>query len=1539
MDDQAPPSLPPKSHIGRQHDDDRVLGRNSYAADASVKPTPKPRKPRKKPDMPNKPESEASIDAAPPKPKPSPRPRPRPRPPKDDHPPGNTIALCGATEDESSTDSCDIIVDPKPEEVDIQRETTEVAIVDTNSNIPDYSKRSDAIDTDSKAENENVENPAEARDDEPPTIVTTHKDSVSSNEYEPIWFSPTVNPNATSMSTFIPGPPKPPRESFVPQNIAIVDNLYDTPPPSFPPPPLPAAGDEAPPPVPPRKVSDSPPNQPVVEPGSSRPPLCHSAESVIRNFDPLAARQAQDETTLDDSFEKLLKESSVSKSSAQSMSTSVVTNPEDDQEESYYDMERTDSDPLKVLAAKFVTPHRPAPAVPCLFGGGLDYTDDDDNSTGVLDSCESLSDGGNPLDGDDDAASVDHQKRIPIIPKTPTVRNHERCGYLYKNDANASPWTWLKRWVVFNGDDIRYYEDKKSMVSKRIIPVATVKNVENDIKLGDSKQYRFKVITVDGRVYVFAADTVDDLSLWTSTLMQSIISCRGSIINLGDGLTMHDPDKQGFLKIQGLPGKMFIAIKGDKLCYYKNYDDYKVGSPIHQIDMQLCAVKDLGKNKIQLMTSYKNFILCCDSNNEMSQWKKAMEEAIAESISDDTYVKQLYENEDNKTCADCGADNPTWVSFNFGIVICKRCAGIHRNLPGNTIHKHVLAPKVRSATLDIKIWTPTNIKLFLQIGNANANSFWAGNLSEFDRIYPDSDSLSRQQHIEDKYVNKKFCRFHHHYGNQHVLDEALCHSVQTDDIVETMILLYSGAEMTYTTEKYSELPMTAYQLAEASGKRFQMDYLGHNGAEVLENGGQLEELDDYSRRTVSHKGFLHKTGSNMKDFHRRWCILERGSLSYYLDDKSSTAKDTIQCREMLNVGISDRVGKYEHCFEVGTRKCDNRVYLFAADTEEEKMAWMKAIAKSFCPPDVASSLTDFDRCGNLYIKHGKTGDWFQCFLQVKGKHLFIFDSVLNEISTVDLRKVSGLTQHEDDEETCSLAVEGGLNFIIDLPGGRALYMQGCTRVETESWWNWIKKTVSEGGKALDEQQLTHENIPVIIDKCIEFVATHGMEEEGIYRRSGTNSKINNLLTEFAEDSRSVHLKLEDYEVHDITNCMKRYLRTLSDPLLTSSLHEKWVNTAGIADHASKLQWYKYLLKELPEINYCTLKKLVLHLKDVAKQEPQNRMSATNLASLFGPTTMKLDDEEALGFGDTNSEIRVMVDLIAFHEALFELRDTKMETEMKIEQAKKDIEEAMKQKSPGNAEDFIVEVFVGNREGQCVNIKVAAQMTAKEVVDQVVNKAHLAPDNWGLHEMICHGDLERVLHHGENVLQVLMNWVNWHADFTVQNYLCVKENVLYENIELVMDTASPMFSELKLSERKAFKKFCFEFKQSKLSYFKSPQATNVISSWNVEDLLVYVGTEHKRSPPTKYCFTFVEKLERVIKSRDSPFFGRTIACNNAEEFYKWLAGMISAQHPGGLYPEGHTTIPNVRRTSLQTVEGVRTSSPKLGKTISKIYKRK
>jgi hypothetical protein len=96
-------------------------------------------------------------------------------------------------------------------------------------------------------------------------------------------------------------------------------------------------------------------------------------------------------------------------------------------------------------------------------------------------------------------------------------------------------------------------------------------------------------------------------------------------------------------------------------------------------------------------------------------------------------LNEIVSLEGNTLCFDCGTENPKWASINNGILLCLKCAGIHRGFG-------LQISTIRS--LQVDSWTEKQVKYLSQGGNLRFKNF----LAEY-KIEPSSS-------IELKYKSK-----------------------------------------------------------------------------------------------------------------------------------------------------------------------------------------------------------------------------------------------------------------------------------------------------------------------------------------------------------------------------------------------------------------------------------------------------------------------------------------------------------------------------------------------------------------------------------------------------------------------------------------------------------------------------------------------------------------------------------------------------------------------------------------------------------------
>ncbi|KAG7268014.1 hypothetical protein CRUP_022521 [Coryphaenoides rupestris] len=193
-----------------------------------------------------------------------------------------------------------------------------------------------------------------------------------------------------------------------------------------------------------------------------------------------------------------------------------------------------------------------------------------------------------------------------------------------------------------------------------------------------------------------------------------------------------------------------------------------------------------------------------------------------------------------------------------------------------------------------------------------------------------------------------------------------------------------------------------------------------------------------------------------------------------------------------------------------------------------------------------------------------------------------------------------------------------------------------------------------------------DGVPFIIRKCTSEIEARALNIKGIYRVNGAKSRVEKLCQAF-ENGKDL-VELSDLYPHDISNVLKLYLRQLPEPLIMFRYYNDFIGLAKESQaviveelEASRrspapetppspmttispmtttspsspppppqvsvalnrvLFKIKDLVRHLPAAYYKTLQFLIEHLHRVSEHAEENKMTASNLGIIFGPTLVK-----------------------------------------------------------------------------------------------------------------------------------------------------------------------------------------------------------------------------------------------------------------------------------------------------------------------------
>ncbi|KAF1540745.1 Rho GTPase-activating protein 25, partial [Eudyptula minor] len=186
-----------------------------------------------------------------------------------------------------------------------------------------------------------------------------------------------------------------------------------------------------------------------------------------------------------------------------------------------------------------------------------------------------------------------------------------------------------------------------------------------------------------------------------------------------------------------------------------------------------------------------------------------------------------------------------------------------------------------------------------------------------------------------------------------------------------------------------------------------------------------------------------------------------------------------------------------------------------------------------------------------------------------------------------------------------------------------------------------------------EQKFGQHQVPILVQKCAEFIREHGMSEEGIFRLPGQDNLVKQLRDAFDAGERPSFDR--DTDVHTVASLFKLYLRELPEPVVPWMQYEDFL-LCGQALDTDERKGHQELLKQLsflPRDNYNLLSYICRFLHEIQLNSSVNKMSVDNLATVIGVNLIrpKIEDPAIIMRGTPQIQ-KVMTVMISDHADLF-----------------------------------------------------------------------------------------------------------------------------------------------------------------------------------------------------------------------------------------------------------------------------------------------
>ncbi|XP_066092802.1 rho GTPase-activating protein 40 isoform X3 [Saccopteryx bilineata] len=152
----------------------------------------------------------------------------------------------------------------------------------------------------------------------------------------------------------------------------------------------------------------------------------------------------------------------------------------------------------------------------------------------------------------------------------------------------------------------------------------------------------------------------------------------------------------------------------------------------------------------------------------------------------------------------------------------------------------------------------------------------------------------------------------------------------------------------------------------------------------------------------------------------------------------------------------------------------------------------------------------------------------------------------------------------------------------------------------------------------DRKACPSAQVPLLLQALLSCLEKRGMDAEGLLRVPGSQARVKGLEQKLERDFYTGLFSWDEVHHNDASDLLKRFIRELPAPLLTTEYLPAFAVVPTIPDPRQRLQALHLLVLVLPEPNRNTLKALLEFLRKVVAREQSNKMTLWNVSTVMAP---------------------------------------------------------------------------------------------------------------------------------------------------------------------------------------------------------------------------------------------------------------------------------------------------------------------------------